>query len=81
MLKQQPETGWLQAVSSVPRQPALRHLQSACRACCEGRAQEPVLKKQRGRQAATYASSAFRWDAAARALTLAKMDASLDIRW
>jgi putative transposase len=80
-LKQQPETVWLHAVSSVPLQQALRHLDKAFRTFFEGRAQYPSFHKKRGRQAATYARSAFQWDAQARALTLAKMDAPLDIHW
>src|SRR5262249_49097058 len=47
----------------------------------EGRARYPTFKKRRGRQAATYASGACRWEAETRALTLAKMGAPLDIRW
>ncbi len=80
-LKQQPETAWLNEVSSVPLQQALRHLDKAFRAFFEGRAKYPTFHKKRGRQAATYASSAFRWDAETRALTLAKLDAPLDIHW
>jgi putative transposase len=80
-LKQQPETVWLNDVSSVPLQGALRHLDNAFRNFFEGRATYPTFKAKRGRQAAMYASSAFRWDAEARALTLAKMELSLDIRW
>lgn len=80
-LKQQPETAWLNEVSSVPLQQALRHLDSAFRNFFEGRAKYPTFRKKKGRQAATYASSAFRWDSVARTLTLAKMDAPLDIRW
>jgi putative transposase len=80
-LKQQPETAWLNEVSSVPLQQALRHLESAFRHFFEGRAKYPVFKQKRGRQAATYASSAFRWDAQTHTLTLAKMEAPLDIHW
>lgn len=80
-LKQQSETDWLNEVSSVPLQQALRHLDSAFRNFFEKRAKYPSYRKKHGRQAATYASSAFRWDAAARTLTLAKMDAPLDIHW
>jgi putative transposase len=81
VLKQQPETAWLNEVSSVPLQQALRHLDSAFRNFFEGHAKYPTFRKKRGRQAATYASNAFRWDAQARTLTLAKMGAPLDIRW
>ncbi len=80
-LKQRPETAWLNAVSSVPLQQALRHLDKAFRHFFEGRARYPSFHKKHGRQAATYASSAFRWDAETRALTLAKMDAPLTIHW
>jgi putative transposase len=68
-------------VSSVPLQQALRHLDKAFRNFFEGRAMYPSFHKKHGRQAATYASSAFRWDAEARSLTLAKMEAPLDIHW
>ena len=78
-LKRQSEVAWLQEVSSVPLQQALRHVESAFRNFFAGRAKYPTFKKKRGPQAATYASSAFRWDGAQ--LTLAKMDASLDIHW
>src|SRR5690349_9197888 len=80
-LKQQPETAWLNEVSSVPLQQALRHLDSAFRNLFEGRAKYPTYKRKRGRQAATYASSAFRWEAKSHTLLLAKMDTPLDIRW
>ena len=78
-LKRQSEVAWLQEVSSVPLQQALRHLESAFRNFFDGRAKYPKFKKKRGPQAATYASSAFRWDGAQ--VTLAKMDAWLDIHW
>ena len=80
-LKQESETAWLNDVSSVPLQQALRHLDKAFRTFFAGCAQYPSFHKKHRRQAATYASSAFKWDAQARALTLAKMDAPLDIHW
>src|SRR5579864_4996212 len=80
-LKQQPETTWLTEVSSVPLQQALRHLDKAFRNFFEGRAKYPVFHKKHGRQAATYASNAFRWDAETHALTLAKLDMPLQIHW
>lgn len=79
MLKQQEATIWLNDVSSVPLQQALRQLESAFRTFFDGRAKYPTFKKKRGPQAATYASSAFKWDGTA--LTLAKRDAPLDVRW
>jgi putative transposase len=81
VLKQQPEMVWLTEVSSVPLQQALRHLERAFYNCFKRRANYPTFKKKRGRQAATYVSSAFRWDAETRTLTLAKMEAPLAIRW
>jgi putative transposase len=81
VLKQQPETAWLNEVSSVPLQQALRHLDTAVRRFFAGRAKYPTFKKKHGRQAATFASSAFRWDAQTRTLTLAKLDTPLDIHW
>ncbi|HEX8731151.1 MAG TPA: RNA-guided endonuclease TnpB family protein [Ktedonobacterales bacterium] len=80
-LKRQPDTTWLNEVSSVPIQQALRHLEQAFRNFFDGRAKYPTFHKKHGKQAATYASSAFRWDAEARTLTLAKMEAPLTIRW
>ena len=81
LLKQQPETSWLNAVSSVPMQQALRHLETAFRNFFAGRARYPAFHKKRGKQAATYASTAFRWDAETRTLTLAKMETPLHIHW
>lgn len=78
-LKRQEEVAWLQEVSSVPLQQGLRHLESAFRNFFDGRAKYPTFKKKHGHQAATYASSAFKWDGTH--LTLAKMDAPLGIRW
>jgi putative transposase len=80
-LKREPETAWLNEVSSVPPQQALRHLDRAFRHFFEGHAKYPAFKQKRGRQAAEYTTSAFHWDAETRSLTLAKMDMPLDIRW
>jgi putative transposase len=80
-LKQQSETAWLNEVSSVPVQQALRHLETAFRNFFAGRARYPTFHKKRGRQSATYASTAFHWDASAHTLTLAKMDTPLHIHW
>ena len=65
----------------MPLHQALRHLDTAFRTFFEGRAKSPTFHKKRGRQAATYASRAFRWDAETRALTLAKLEAPLDLHW
>ncbi len=79
MLKKQEETIWLNEVSSVPLQQALRHLDRAFRNFFEGRADYPTFKKKRNQQSATYVSNAFSWDG--QTLTLAKMDAPLSIVW
>jgi putative transposase len=79
LLKKQEETKWLNEVSSVPLQQALRHLDKAFRNFFEGRADYPTFKKKRHQQAATYASNAFSWNE--RSLTLAKMDTALTIVW
>lgn len=70
---------FLAEVSSVPIQQALRHLERAYVNFFEGRAEYPAFKKKRQDQSATYAANAFTWDG--HALTLAKMDAPLQIVW
>ena len=84
-LKQQPETAWLTEVASVPLQQSLRHLDTAFRAFFAHRARYPRFKKKRGKQSATYVSSAFRYDVATQTqtptLTLARMEEPLAIRW
>ena len=47
----------------MPLQQALRHLDRAFRNFFDGRARYPAFQKKHGRQAATYATNAFRWDA------------------
>jgi putative transposase len=79
LLKKQPEYAWLNEVSSVPIQQALRHLHQAFNNFFAKRAHYPSLRSKHGRQAATYAASAFKWDG--RALTLAKMKQPLKIRF
>jgi putative transposase len=78
-LKQQEATSWLNEVSCVPPQQALRHLDKAFRNFFEGRAKYPTFKKKHGRQAAEFTASAFTWDG--KHLTLAKMTEPLLIQW
>ncbi len=78
-LKKQPEYHWLNDVSCVPTQQALRHLDKAFRNFFEGRAQYPKFHSRHGEQSAEYTTSAFKWDGTQ--LTLAKMDTPLDIHW
>ncbi|HEX6450408.1 MAG TPA: RNA-guided endonuclease TnpB family protein [Trebonia sp.] len=78
--KHSAELAYLNEVSSVPLQQALRHLQGAFANFYDKRARYPRFKsRRRSRQAAEYTRSAFRWKDGQ--LTLAKMDAPLDIRW
>ncbi|MBB5079754.1 putative transposase [Nonomuraea endophytica] len=72
--------GFLSAVSSVPLQQALRHLQAAFANFFAKRAKYPVFKsRKKARAPAEYTRSAFRWREGR--LTLAKMDAPLAIVW
>lgn len=78
-LKKSPEHAWLNEVSSVPVQQSLRHLQTAFANFFAKRAKYPTFKRKDGKQAAEYTVSGFKWDGSA--LTLAKMDAPLAIRF
>lgn len=73
------EHPWLADVSSVPLQQSLRHLDKAFINFFEGRANYPTFHKKHGPQSATYASNAFTLKGTT--LTLAKMEAPLDIHW
>ncbi|KAA0998407.1 IS200/IS605 family element transposase accessory protein TnpB [Paraburkholderia panacisoli] len=78
-LKKTPEHAWLNEVSSVPVQQALRHLQTAFANFFARRAKFPNFRRKDGVQSAEYTTSAFKWDGVS--LKLAKMDAPLAIRW
>ncbi len=78
--KKTEELSFLNAVSSVPLQQALRHLQSAFVNFFARRAKYPRFKsKRKSRASAEYTSSAFRFRDGM--LTLAKMSEPLDIVW
>jgi putative transposase len=79
-LKKTPEHQWLNEVSCVPEQQALRHLQTAYKNFFEKRSSYPTFKRKTGKQAAEYTRSAFKWDAGTRTLILAKIG-RLKIRW
>ncbi|GIF78168.1 RNA-guided endonuclease InsQ/TnpB family protein [Asanoa siamensis] len=71
---------FLNEVSSVPLQQALRHLQTAFVNFWSKRASYPTFKsKRRSRRSAEYTTSAFRYRDGA--LTLAKMTGPLAIVW
>lgn len=78
--KKTDELAFLNDVSSVPLQQALRHLQVAFTNFFAKRARYPRLKsKKKSHRSAEYTISAFRYRDGR--LTLAKMDAPLDIVW
>ena len=78
-MKRLPELAFLNEVSSVPLQQALRHQHQAVDAFSAGRARYPRYKSRRGRQAARYTRSAFRWRDGQ--LWLAKAGAPLRLVW
>ncbi|AGY59036.1 RNA-guided endonuclease InsQ/TnpB family protein [Gloeobacter kilaueensis] len=77
--KQQEDLFFLNAVSSVPLQQCLRHLQKAFSNFWAGRARYPNFKKKRHGGAAEFTRSAFRYKDGQ--LFLAKCDAPLAIVW
>ena len=70
---------WLNEVSSVPLQQAIRHQQAAYTAFFAKRARCPRFKSRQGRQSAEYTRSGFRWRDGA--LFLAKTDTPLAFTW
>ncbi|HTF08330.1 MAG TPA: transposase, partial [Asanoa sp.] len=78
--KKTEELAFLNEVSCVPLQQALRHLQTAFTNFWSKRAKYPTFKSKRtSRRSAEYTTSAFRYRDGA--LTLAKMPEPLDIVW
>lgn len=77
--KKTSEFAFLNDVSCVPLQQALRHLQTAYNNFFAKRAKYPSFKRRRRGGSATYTRSAFRMRDGQ--LWLAKMDAPLTIRW
>jgi putative transposase len=78
-LKTTEELAWLNEVSSVPLQQAIRHQQAAYAAFFAKRARYPRFKSRTGRQSAEYTRSGFRWRDGA--LYLAKMGTPLAFTW
>ncbi len=60
LMKRDPDLEFLNHVSAVPLQQALRHQQAAFHAFFGHRARYPRFKSRRGRQSATYTRTAFR---------------------
>jgi putative transposase len=78
--KKTEELAYLNEVSSVPLQQALRHLQTAFTNFFGKRAKYPRFKsRKKSRKSAEYTTSAFRFKDGR--LTLAKMTEPLDIVW
>ena len=78
-LKTTEELAWLNEVSCVPLQQAIRHQQAAYAAFFARRARYPRFKSRNGRQCAAYTRSGFRWRDGA--LFLAKMGRPLAFTW
>ena len=60
-MKTTEELTWLNEVSCVPLQQAIRHQQAAYAAFFAKRARYPRFKSRNGRQSAEYTRSGFRW--------------------
>jgi putative transposase len=78
-LKATVELGWLNEVSSVPLQQAIRHQQTAFTGFFAGRARYPRYKSRSGRQCAEYTRSGFQYRDGE--LFLAKMSTPLAFNW
>jgi len=78
-MKKDPELKFLDEVSSVPLQQALRHQDKAYTAFFAGRARYPRFKSRRSRQCAHYTRLAFTLRGGA--LRLAKTDGPLRFTW
>ncbi|WP_214107768.1 RNA-guided endonuclease InsQ/TnpB family protein [Acrocarpospora catenulata] len=78
-MKAADQTAWLNEVSSVPLQQAIRHQQVAFTSFFAGRARHPRYKSRAGRQSAEYTRSGFRYRDGQ--LWLAKTDATLAFVW
>jgi putative transposase len=78
-MKKDPKLAFLNEVSSVPLQQALRHQHKAFIAFFSRRTRYPRFKSRRARQSAHYTRSAFSMRNGA--LRLAKTDAPLRFVW
>lgn len=79
-LKRNKDFLWLNEVSCVPEQQALRHLNTSFINFFEKRSGYPSFKSKRGSQTAEYTKSAFKWDPENRNLVIAKVG-RLRVRW
>lgn len=79
-LKATPEHAWLNEVSSVCLQQALRDLQVAYSNFFDKRAAYPSFKRKEARQSVNYTKHGFRFDTDRRVLKLAKIGA-VKVKW
>jgi len=80
LLKKDVDYAWLNDVSCVPTQQALRHLQTAFKNFFDKRSKYPTFKSKRAKQSAEYTRSAFKWDAGNKNLRIAKLG-RLNVKW
>lgn len=78
--KRDPETVWLNEVSCVPTQQALRHLQTAFTNFFRKQNDYPVFKKKRDKQSAEYTQRAFKWNSINKCLTVSGIG-KLNVKW
>lgn len=78
-LKKQPEFAFLNDVSCVPTQQALRHQQTAFKNFFGGRAKYPAFKSKKHKQSAEFTKSAFKYKDGN--IYIAKNKDPLNIRW
>jgi len=78
-MKASEDLGWLNEISSVPLQQAIRHQQVAFSNFFAKRARYPRFKSRTGRQSAEYTRSGFRYRAGR--LFLAKVNTPLAFTW
>ncbi len=78
-MKATEDLGWLNDVSSVPLQQAIRHQQAAFASFFAGRARYPRYKSHNGQQCAEYTRSGFRYRNGQ--LYLAKIGTPLAFAW
>jgi putative transposase len=79
-LKRDPEFDWLNDVSCVPTQQALRHLQTAFRNFFDKRTGYPSFKRKDGKQSAEHTRSAFQFEVGNQRLIVAKLG-RLKVKW
>ena len=78
-LKRNPDYSWLNDVSSVPLQQAIRNQQTAFKNFFNKRANYPTFKKKNSKQSIQYMKTAYQWSG--EKLKLAKMNKPLRIKW